>query len=276
MKKAHVIGTKVSKSLSPIIFDYWFKKYNISAEYSFKEINEDIFDKEIKKILEDKNVCGFNVTIPFKEKIIKHINILDTHTKSIGAVNCVTKTDNGLEGTNTDFIGFEKSIRWQEENGVSKLEKKETALVIGYGGAAKAIIYSLIKTGFKKVRVFNRSFEKIQNLEGIYPHKIEEISNFFNVADIVINTIPVNYKNNIKLHKTKHAENKNTQPTTPHGYDICYNENTFFLKNIEHAKRFYGIHMLIHQAAPCFHRWFGVEPRADNNLVKQLLQYLKK
>ena len=77
MKKAHVIGTRVSKSLSPIIFGYWFKKYNISAEYSFKEINEDVFDNEIKKILEDRDVCGFNVTIPFKEKIIKHIKSLN-------------------------------------------------------------------------------------------------------------------------------------------------------------------------------------------------------
>ena len=89
-KKAYVIGTNVNTSLSPLIFNHWFEKYNIDAKYSYKTIKEKNFNKEIKTILKQKHLCGINVTIPFKEKIIKKIDKLDKHSKSIGAVNCVT------------------------------------------------------------------------------------------------------------------------------------------------------------------------------------------
>ena len=160
MKKAYVIGINASKSLSPTIFNYWFKKHNIKGEYGFKEIDEKNFNNIIPTILKEKDLCGLNITIPFKEKIIEYLNSIDKNAEQIGAVNCISKTKEGFEGTNTDWIGFEESIKWQEKHSTSKITKKETAIVIGYGGAAKAIIYSLLKTGFKKIRVFNRSFTK--------------------------------------------------------------------------------------------------------------------
>ena len=73
MKKAYVIGKNASKSLSPTIFNYWFNKYNIKGEYGFKEINEIDFNNAIPTILKEKNLCGLNITIPFKEKIIEHL-----------------------------------------------------------------------------------------------------------------------------------------------------------------------------------------------------------
>ena len=68
-KKVYVIGTDVSTSLSPMIFKYWFDKYNIPGEYEYIEIKENNFHKEIKLILKEDNLCGLNITIPFKEKI---------------------------------------------------------------------------------------------------------------------------------------------------------------------------------------------------------------
>ncbi len=106
MKKAYVIGTNVSKSLSPTIFNYWFKKYKIQSEYKFIEIGEENFNKKISIVLQEEGLCGLNITIPFKEKITKHLNIIDKHAQQIGAVNCVTITKDGLEGTNTDWIGL--------------------------------------------------------------------------------------------------------------------------------------------------------------------------
>ena len=179
MKKAYVVGINASMSLSPTIFNYWFKKYKIKGEYGFKEITENNFNKTISAILKEKDLCGLNITIPFKEKIIEHLHSIDKNSEQIGAVNCIIKTENGFEGTNTDWIGFEESIKWQEKHNTRKISRKETAIVIGYGGAAKAIIYSLLKTGFKKIRVFNRSFSKIKNLKNISPHKLEEIENYF-------------------------------------------------------------------------------------------------
>ena len=90
MNKFYVIGEKSSKSLSPHIFNYWFKKYKIKATYDFVEIQSNDFNESIKKILEDKKTKGINITIPFKKKIIQHIDKLDKHALKINAVNCVT------------------------------------------------------------------------------------------------------------------------------------------------------------------------------------------
>ena len=70
MKKFYVIGDNVSKSLSPTIFNYWFKKHKINAKYGFVELNTNNFDRRIKQILKDKSVYGLNITIPFKQKIM--------------------------------------------------------------------------------------------------------------------------------------------------------------------------------------------------------------
>ena len=90
-RKAYVIGTKVRTSLSPTIFKYWFKKYNIEGKYEYKEIKEDNFDNEIKLILKEDDLCGLNITIPFKEKIISHIpktNPINWHATPL-AINIV-------------------------------------------------------------------------------------------------------------------------------------------------------------------------------------------
>ena len=274
MKKAYVIGKNVSKSLSPTIFNDWFKKYNIEGEYEFKEISESDFNNIIPSILKEKDLCGLNITIPFKEKIIEHLHSIDKYAKKIGAVNCISKTKEGFVGTNTDWIGFEESIKWQEKNNTSKITSKEKVVLIGYGGASKAILYSLLKTGFKKIRVFNRDFSKIKNLKNITAHKLDEIENYFGEANLVINTAPINYNKDLNLttFKTNFVEEKTAH--SPHGFDACYNQNTFFLDHFNKRKRFYGLHMLIHQAAPCFHKWYGVMPEADTKLVTLLEKLL--
>jgi len=142
LKKAYVVGTNVSASLSPTIFQYWFKKYNLDAEYGYIEIKEENFEEEIKSILKKDNLCGLNVTIPFKERIISYLTKIDEHATEIGAVNCVTINDNFIEGTNTDWIGFENSLDYFEDNRYDEIKtKRDIAIVIGFGGAAKAIIY---------------------------------------------------------------------------------------------------------------------------------------
>ena len=93
-KKAFVVGTNTKESLSPHIFNYWFKQKEINAEYFFREIKIENFDKEINTILKDKDVCGFNVTMPFKESIGDKLSGLNYHAEKIGAVNCVTREEN--------------------------------------------------------------------------------------------------------------------------------------------------------------------------------------
>jgi len=123
-KKAYVIGTNVSSSLSPAIFEYWFKKYNVNARYNYKEIKEENFDKEIRLLRNEKDLVGFNITIPYKEKIENYLD--DSFQRDWGAgldgaklpINCVSvEGQNFWNGTNTDwegavntYVSFEEKI----------------------------------------------------------------------------------------------------------------------------------------------------------------------
>ncbi len=269
-KVAYVIGSNVSKSLSPKIFDYWFKKYNINATYGYKEIKEANFNKDIEKILNEDGLSGLNITIPYKERIINYLKENDEHSRLIGAVNFVTKTQDGFVGRNTDWIGFKESIKWAEKKGKEKLEEKNTAIVIGYGGSAKAIVYSLSYMGFKNIRVFNRTYEKISKLKKITPHKLEDLENYFEEANLIVNTIPINYNKDIKLNLPTYP---NTQKKTfcGIGFDAVYNKRTFFNNYFPKNKHINGLPMLVHQAIPCFEKWFGVKPEFDTPLYSLLI-----
>jgi len=104
MKQFFVIGNKASKSLSPLIFNYWFKKHKINANYSFVEVKKESFHKTLIKKIKDENVCGFNVTIPFKKNILKYVDNKNIHATKIGAVNCVT-LGKKIKGTKKDLGG---------------------------------------------------------------------------------------------------------------------------------------------------------------------------
>ena len=175
-KKAYVIGTNVRESLSPLIFNYWFEKGSIKGEYTFKEIEPKNFDQEIDIILNEKNVCGFNVTIPYKERIIKKLDSIDEHSKKIGAVNCVTKQDNLWIGKNTDWIGFIAPLPKEKRIKPVKNYVIQRPIVIGYGGVAKAVIYALQKQKVPEIKVFNRTYEKIKHLNDVSQIKAFKLS----------------------------------------------------------------------------------------------------
>ena len=261
MKKLLVVGNKTSQSLSPIIFNYWFKKYKINANYSFLELNNKNFEKKIKDVLKDERLCGFNVTIPFKQKIMKNINVLDKHTKKINAVNCVSIKPK-IKGFNTDWQGYYKTIPNRE-----KLKNKKT-LLIGYGGAALAIHYVLTSKGFKNITILNRSKKKIRfEKKTTYTKKIEEIEKYLQDADFIINTIP---KNPISK-KNKKLINPKTILS-----DIIYSpKETKFLKSFPKNKKIYGISMLLEQAVISFKIWFGFTPKIDKEILKILEKRIK-
>ncbi len=256
MKYYFVIGNRASKSLSPLIFNHWFKKYKIKAKYNFVEVNDSHFETIIKKKLKDKTTSGFNVTIPFKKKIFKHLDFKSSHAQNIGAVNCVT-VGKKIKGSNTDWVGYTNSIKDK------KINKNKKILILGYGGASKAIFYGLSKRGFKNILVFNRSkkaikFADIKKFTKKYSLIDEHLSN----AGLIINTTPTNPLNKKQIALIK-------QNTTIS--DIVYKpKETLFLKNFKENKKLYGISMLIEQAIPCFREWFGFIPKIDKTLLKKI------
>ena len=88
MKKTYVIGSQVSKSLSPTIFNYWFSKHSIDCSYGYREINVKDFDIDIKKIFLEKGLCGLNITIPFKEEMPRDCLNPYSYTKIFGEDLC--------------------------------------------------------------------------------------------------------------------------------------------------------------------------------------------
>ncbi len=256
MKKLYVVGSRVSKSLSPTIFNYWFKKYNIKASYGYLELTEKNFHKKIKEVLEKKDTLGLNVTIPFKKKIIKHLGKIDAHAKKIGAVNCVTNKKT-INGTNTDWTGYYKTLP------NIKKAKNRKVVILGYGGASHAIHYVLKKRGFKNILIFNRSKKKIKYLNKIeFTKAYSDLESHLEGVFLIINTTPINpiLKKNIRL------ITKSTIVS-----DIVYSpKNTTFLKNFPKNKKIYGISMLIEQAKPCFKMWFGKNPSIDKKMLKAI------
>ena len=256
MKYFFVIGNKTSKSLSPLIFNHWFKKYNIKAKYSFVEVEKTNFKKTILKKIYDKKTTGFNVTTPFKKDIIKHLDTTNNHSKKIGAVNCVT-IGKKTKGTNTDWVGYLNSIK------ELKINKNKNILILGYGGAAQAILYGFLLRGFRSVTVFNRSKKPITlNNTKRHTKNYSLIDKHLSGADLIINTTPTNPLNK---KQTKLVGLKTIVS------DIVYKpKNTSFLNNFKKNRKIYGASMLIEQATPCFFNWFGFKPKVDEGLLKKL------
>ncbi len=272
-KKAYVIGTKVDKSLSPLIFNHWFKKYNIDAVYKHKTIKEKNFNKDIKKILKEKNLVGVNITIPFKEKATKLLDKMDKHTRAIGAVNCIIIKKKKYCGINTDWTGFVEAYQKKRPKHKKKTNKKKIIL-IGYGGAAKAVLYGLLQMGKhyrENIIVFNRTKRKIQfqKFSQKTTLSIKKIKDYTEDSFLIINTTPRNLFSDLKIKKI----NKSIEVC-----DIVYKpKETKFLKHFTNAKaKVYGIDMLINQARPCFFVWFGIMPSEDNVLKSKVAKRIKE
>ena len=256
MKKIYVVGNKTSKSLSPLIFNHWFKKYKINARYAFVEVKKNNFKKTIEQILSNKNVIGLNITIPYKKEIIKYIGRLNKHAQLINAVNCVVNKKKP-RGINTDWVGYKDVIK------VHKLTKSKNIIILGYGGASQAISYYFFSTGYKNIYIFNRSKKLINKQSGrAFTKKFSGADKYLQKADLIINTTPTNplSKKQCKI------VNKKTLIS-----DIVYRpKKTNFLKAFKGNKKIFGITMLLNQATPCFKLWFGFEPKIDKNLIKKI------
>ena len=214
----------------------------------------------------EKNVCGFNVTIPYKELIIKKLDSIDEHSKKIGAVNYVTKQNNFWVGKNTDWTGFIEPLPKAKKTKVVESYIIKRPIVMGYGGAAKAVIYALQNQKMSEIKVFNRTYEKVKHLNSasqIKAFRLSEIKDHLKNCTLIINTIPINvFDNLVDFFKNQPVFNEEVM-----GYDIVYKpKESKFLSYFKENKRIYGMDMLIYQAAPCFEDWFGEKPVIDAGL----------
>jgi len=244
-----VIGYPVKHSLSPVFQNALIRYAGINAVYLAFEINPE----ELKKAFEGfkaLKVKGINVTVPFKEEVIPLLDYVDDTAKEIGAVNTV-KFENGKAlGYNTDWIGFLKSLK-----SVVPEVKGKRILILGAGGASKAVIYALVKEG-AKVFIWNRTKEKALKLSRRFPLEVvNSPEDVINEVEVIVNTTSVGLKDtdpeifNYDLIKKEHTV-----------VDIIYKETKLLKKAKEKgAKTLDGLPMLLWQGIEAFKIWNGCE-----------------
>ena len=141
-KKFGIIGKPLSHSLSPILHNFWYKKYKISANYSLIEIELKEIEQIIKKI-RNRELQGINVTVPYKQAVIPFLDLLAGDAKETQSVNTISLNDEGkIVGNNTDVYGLEQGFINKINN---KNLQKNKVLILGAGGVTPSIIYALKK-----------------------------------------------------------------------------------------------------------------------------------
>ncbi len=155
MKKYYLIGENTSNSLSPVIHNWIYRFYNIQATYSSKNIDSSEFDSVVNNIYNDiksNNINGLNITNPYKSRMIFSSLVISKDSNRINAINCIYKDKNQIIGENTDWYGFIKSLEYNNIN-----LGKYNIVILGAGGACRAVIYGLQKLGIKNFEIYNRS-----------------------------------------------------------------------------------------------------------------------
>lgn len=274
MKKLFgVIGDPIAHSMSPAMHNDLFELYGIDAVYVPFHVSKGDLGAAVKG-LKALGVSGFNVTIPHKTDIIPHLDKVDSLAQAIGAVNTV-KNENGLlVGYNTDGPGFVKGL----ENMAADLGSR-SALIIGAGGASRAIYFSMAQAGIKRIDFYNRTAAKAEELISSCPYKVESKVLGQEAAEKSLS----DYQLVIQTTSIGMVPDTESLPLSPENLtqntivsDIIYNPlQTKFLK--EAAKKGAaiqnGVGMFVFQGALAFEIWTGVFPdtrRMEANVLRNL------
>jgi len=251
-----LIGHPLGHSLSPYMHNGAFKHLDINAFYSRIDICDEEFDQACGA-MKTLNYKGFNVTIPYKERIIDHLDYIDPMARVIGAVNTVVNRAGQWHGYNTDCIGF---LRTLDEAGIN-LEGKNVC-ILGHGGAARAVAYGCLKAGASRMDVFTRDKMRVDDwywkLAQDYKHVqicLYQDMNDSEAYDLVVNTTPVGMHPDTGLSVVDTCKIGYEKTVF---YDLIYNPFvTRFLEGAKESGRqtINGLDMLIYQGIEALDIW---------------------
>lgn len=259
MLKLGLIGYPIQHSLSPWIHEQFLNKSNLTGSYSIYEISIDKnFKEEINKLKEER-LKGFNITVPYKEKIIPYLDELDESVKKIGAVNTVLYENGNWIGYNTDGLGYLKALTSKFPE-IAK-DKTKRVLILGAGGAARGIYYAFLKEQYEKVDIANRTVEKAKDIIAMNNNEtssetvtLEEAESNLHMYDIIVQTTSVGMSPNSEESIISLNNIKKTSIVS----DIVYQPiKTKLLKEAEEKECFihFGHTMLLYQAQLAFNIW---------------------
>ncbi|MBS3980438.1 MAG: shikimate dehydrogenase [Rhodobacteraceae bacterium] len=268
---AAVLGHPIAHSRSPALHNYWLKRYGIKGHY----IPIDIAPVDLPRLLRTLPELGFvgcNVTIPHKEAILQIADVVTDRAALIGAANTlIFRKDGKVHADNTDGSGFIANLR---QNAPHWAPGFGPAVVLGAGGAARAVVAALIEVGVPEIRLANRTRARADTIRSdfgakIHVHDWVQVGNLLDDAATVINTTSLGMtgKANFRID----LDRLNPKALCN---DLVYTPlKTQFLIEAEArgATVVDGLGMLLHQAAPGFERWFGQRPEVDEATRKAVL-----
>ena len=261
---AGVIGHPVAHSRSPALHGYWLKRYGIKGHYIPMDIAQSDL-REALAFLPKLGFVGLNVTIPHKETVLAIADVVTDRAALIGAANTlIVRKDGKVHADNTDGAGFIANLRqhapgWTPHAG--------PAAIFGAGGAARAVVATLIEHGVQEIRIANRTRPRAEALRSDFGARLHvydwvQAPNMLQGAALVINSTSLGMTGKPDFRVPLDALEPGAVVT-----DLVYTPlmTQFLIEAQERGAQVVdGLGMLLHQAAPGFERWFNHRPEVDD------------
>ncbi len=260
---AGVIGSPVAHSKSPQLHRHWLKMQGLPGHY----VPMDVASEDLETVLRTLPKAGFvgvNITVPHKERVMEIADLITDRATLIGAANTlIFRKDGKIHADNTDGYGFIENLKqgapeWQPAKG--------PAAVLGAGGAARAVVASLLDAGVPEILISNRTRVRAEALQQDFGKRLKVVEwvqagNMLEEATTVVNTTSLGMIGKPNLRVPLDGLRSDAVVT-----DLVYAPlQTHLLKTAQEmgCVTVDGLGMLLHQAVPAFERWFGVRPVVD-------------
>ncbi|MCW0233089.1 MAG: shikimate dehydrogenase [Ferrovibrio sp.] len=276
--RAGVIGWPVDHSRSPKLHGFWLQQHGLTGRYDRLPVPPENLAAFMAALPREPGFRGVNVTIPHKVAVLPYLAQIDPVARRIGAVNTiVVQPDGSLFGSNTDAFGFFESLRaaaGENENMAGWQVAAAPAVVLGAGGAARAIIVALLDAGVSELRLVNRSFDKAESLAAEFGPAItaldwEERAAALGGAGLLVNTTSLGMTGqpalDLPLDDLPRAALVSDIVYTPLETDLLARARARGNPAVD------GLGMLLHQGRPGFQAWFGVAPAVTPQLRAAVL-----
>ena len=267
---AGVMGWPVAHSRSPLLHNFWLDRYGIDGAYVPFAVRPGEVARALRA-LPNLGVAGVNITVPHKEAAFAAVDARDAAARRIGAVNTVFVDDGGaLRGSNTDAFGFLEALRTRSPGWTAAAGP---AVVLGAGGAARAVLAALAEAGAPEVRLVNRTRARAESLAGAFGAPVAvvgwgERESALAGAALLVNTTTLGMTGAPPLDLRL-----DDLPALALVNDIVYVPLETALLAAARARGCVavdGLEMLLHQARPGFAGWFGRQPEVDDALRQRL------
>lgn len=272
--KAFVIGHPIAHTRSPLIHGMWIREHGLDASYEPFDVEPAGLVGFLTRLRTGEFVGG-NVTIPLKQAVFELCDSVDPLAMEIGAVNTLVGKAGFVRGFNTDFMGFLGNL---DQNAPGWDVGLETAIVLGAGGAARAILVALAHRQIERVHVLNRSLDNARALSEsvagpFKPGRLSDFNRLAPKAGLVVNATSVGMHGssfeNLAIDRLDEAAIVTDLVYTPLDTPLLAAARARGLKTVD------GLGMLLHQAVPGFEAWFGVTPKVTAKLRRAVIATLE-